>query len=81
MAVRWPDAERVERARMERPQLYCPVCRRPALSTPGAGVIELSRRLASHLVESHDPYFLAQLRAALNLDLSDGPFYPTDDDA
>lgn len=64
---------------MERPELYCPVCRRPALHSPGAGVVELTRRLTAHLAASHDSYFIAQLRIALSADLSDGPFYPVDD--
>lgn len=84
--LRWPDAARVERERMERPQLYCPVCRRPGPAMPGAGVIDLTRRLARHLFESHDPYFGAQLRVALDgygtADDEPGAevFYPTGGD-
>lgn len=62
----------------ERPELYCPVCRRPTLIEPGATMLDSIRRLVRHLWDTHDDYIAAQLRTVLNSAPSD-PFYPRDD--
>lgn len=79
----WPDADRVDRLRTEQLRVSCPLCARPALVEPGATMVDVTRRLARHLLEGHDPYFGAQLRAALVGYRDDEPaaevFYPAGD--
>ena len=75
-ALAWPDADRIDRDRLERGLVtYCPICRRPSAAgriDPG----EALARLARHLVESHDPYFSAMLRVELDRASAPDPFYP-----
>ncbi len=78
MTLRWPDAERVDAARVDAGVLYCPVCRRPTAAGSLTGAAQL---LARHLDESHDPVFGALIRVYLRPPVAGAtaaPFYPQD---
>lgn len=77
----WPDAERVDRHRLAGLIAYCPVCRRPSSQDPMPPTFAFER-LARHLRDAHDPYFVAMLRirlAARPQEPPDDPFYPVDE--
>lgn len=79
-AAHWPAAALVDERRLDALVTYCPLCRRPS-STTALPPLEALRRVARHVVESHDIAFGPLLRAELDgaLRASDGsdPFCPT----